>query len=100
MCFADLLCTISLTTLLQVNILISRSRRAFLADFGLATTINSTVRNSSTFRSGGTLRWQAPELLRDDDEVRSTNTTATDIYAFAMVCFEVSRTGMTLGLEM
>jgi serine/threonine protein kinase len=93
MCSAGLLYMANLITLLQVNILISRSRRAFLADFGLATTINSTVRNSSTFRSAGTLRWQAPELLRDDDEVLNTNTMATDIYAFAMVCYEVSHIG-------
>jgi serine/threonine protein kinase len=94
-CIAGVLYMMSLTTFLQVNILISRTQRAFLADFGLATTINSTVRNSSTFQSGGTLRWQAPELFRDDDdEVPNTNTMATDIYAFAMVCYEASYTGI------
>jgi Protein tyrosine and serine/threonine kinase len=31
--------------------------------------------------------WRAPELLQDD----GPNTNASDVYAFAMVCYEVSR---------
>jgi hypothetical protein len=34
------------------------------------------------------MKWQAPELLIDSD-VPQRNTTATDIYAFGMVCYEV-----------
>jgi serine/threonine protein kinase len=46
-------------------------------------------------RKTGTPRWQAPELLPDmtSDDASSTerhNTRATDIYAFALVCYEVS----------
>ena len=44
----------------------------------------------STHRITGTLRWQAPELLIGAD-VNSRTTFATDVYAFAMVCYEVSR---------
>jgi len=35
-------------------------------------------------------RWQAPELLLATD-ADSRTTFATDIYAFAMVCYEVNR---------
>jgi serine/threonine protein kinase len=38
----------------------------------------------------GTLRWQAPELLLGMD-TDSHTTFATDVYAFAMVCYEVIR---------
>jgi serine/threonine protein kinase len=81
------------TMLIQVNILVSPSRRACLSDFGLATARDSkpTVRTyMSTSRATGTLRWQAPELLLDTD-TDSRTTFATDVYAFAMVCYEVSR---------
>jgi serine/threonine protein kinase len=77
--------------LLQVNILVSPSRRACLSDFGLATARDSkpTVRTyMSTNRMTGTLRWQAPELLFGMD-TDSRTTFATDVYAFAMVCYEV-----------
>ena len=42
---------------------------------------------------GGTMRWQAPELLRGDAEEAGCdwqrNSQASDIYAFACVCYEV-----------
>lgn len=37
-------------------------------------------------RAAGTLRWQAPELLEDDDVC---NSPASDVYAYACVCYEV-----------
>ena len=40
------------------------------------------------------MRWQAPELFLIDMDTLNTdggNTFATDVYAFAMVCYEVSR---------
>jgi len=73
-----------------VNILVSPSRRACLSDFGLATARDSkpTVRTyMSSSRATGTLRWQAPELLNTDADSRTTF--ATDVYAFAMVCYEM-----------
>lgn len=46
--------------------------------------------SSATSRSTGTLRWQAPELFGyDGDEELVSNTKETDIYAYAMVCWEV-----------
>jgi serine/threonine protein kinase len=38
--------------------------------------------------SAGTMRWRAPELLLGEEP----NTYASDVYAFAMVCYEVSHT--------
>ena len=84
----------------QVNILVSQSRRAYIADFGLATVIHSTTSatvHTSTDKVSGTLRWQAPELLVDmassdpDTNLKQRKTAATDIYAFGLVCYEVSR---------
>jgi len=87
--------TICLTTLLQLNILVSRSRRACLADFGLATALDSKHTLTSMTRPTGTLRWQAPELFPDmrNPDTASTerrSTMATDVYAFALVCYEAS----------
>jgi len=48
--------------------------------------------NNSTPQSGGTLRWQAPELLgssREETETHQCNTKATDIYAYACLCYEM-----------
>ena len=63
--------------------------RACIADFGLSTITESgtaTTMNGSTMI--GTLRWFAPELFPG---VHSRgHSFATDIYAFALVCYEVS----------
>ncbi|KIM81557.1 hypothetical protein PILCRDRAFT_71892, partial [Piloderma croceum F 1598] len=76
-----------------VNILISPSSRACLSDFGLATARDSksTLRMyMSMNQTAGTLQWQAPELLLNEDDDSHT-TFATDVYVFAMVCYKVSR---------
>ncbi|KIM82231.1 hypothetical protein PILCRDRAFT_71097, partial [Piloderma croceum F 1598] len=76
-----------------VNILISQAHRACLADFGLATakdTMSFGITSSTTTRTTGTLRWQAPELLDpEQDERTCKNSPASDIYAYACVCYEV-----------
>lgn len=69
-----------------MNVLITGAGRACLADFGLATVMDSktiTVTNNQSSKKGGTLRWQAPELFNGDAEE------ASDIYAFACICYEV-----------
>ncbi|TFK61579.1 kinase-like protein, partial [Pluteus cervinus] len=72
------------------NILVTRSpHRACLADFGLASICKPESRDHSIFTSTaprGTLRWLAPELMMDE-AIRSTR--ASDVYAFACVCYEV-----------
>jgi serine/threonine protein kinase len=81
--------------LLQVNILITPSHRACLADFGLSTAGESQVlqqSSSSNAHATGTLRWEAPELLApetDGNAILAVNTRASDIYSFACVCYEV-----------
>jgi serine/threonine protein kinase len=66
--------------------------RAYIADFGLATLSDSgsamTVAGSAVM---GTPRWLAPELIPLQG-VKRHHTHATDIYAFALVCYEVSCT--------
>ncbi|KAJ7485327.1 kinase-like domain-containing protein [Mycena latifolia] len=71
------------------NILVTPSRRACIADFGLSSIADSmpaicfTHSTASTQR--GTMRWQAPELLRGE----SVSNVSSDVYAFACVCYEV-----------
>jgi len=70
------------------NILISPSLRAYIADFGLATFTDSgsaTVAGSAIM---GTLKWLAPELI-PHEVVKRHHTYASDIYAFALVCYEM-----------
>jgi hypothetical protein len=75
----------------KVNILITQSGRACLADFGLATAKDSkSLAVTSAQTRACTLRWQAPELLDPDlDEAKCINTMASDVYAYALVCYEV-----------
>ncbi|KAJ7709206.1 kinase-like domain-containing protein [Mycena olivaceomarginata] len=71
-----------------INILVTPSRRACIADFGLSSIINAmTLRltTSSAPARGGTARYQAPELF----EAKAIKTFETDIYAFGCVCYEI-----------
>ncbi|KAJ7100527.1 kinase-like domain-containing protein [Mycena epipterygia] len=72
------------------NILVSQSGRAYIADFGLASVMESKLQLwSSTMGKGGTPRWQAPELFQLDTGAILRNTSAADVYAFGMVCYEM-----------
>jgi serine/threonine protein kinase len=78
------------------NILISDDWNVCLADFGLTHIIEDTTSTtngalrSSTNRAGSP-RWFAPELLAPTlfGCDRFVRTPASDVYAFACVCFEV-----------
>jgi len=80
-----------------LNILISPSQRACIADFGFATAMHSAstfMMTRTTMQTTGTLRWLAPELLPDmlGRGIPITdphNTMATDVYAFALVGYEM-----------
>jgi len=75
-----------------LNILVSQSRRACIADFGLATALDSKQTTTIT-HTPGTLRWQAPEFFASwsDSSAMSIvhGTFATDVYAFALVCYQM-----------
>ncbi|KAJ7038888.1 kinase-like domain-containing protein, partial [Mycena alexandri] len=71
-----------------INILVTPSNRACIADFGLASiTSTATLRftHSTVDSRAGTARYQAPELLRGE----SNNHFGSDVYGFACVCYEI-----------
>ncbi|KAJ7816916.1 kinase-like domain-containing protein [Mycena olivaceomarginata] len=70
-----------------LNVLVTHSGRAVLADFGLSSVVTDSkiaIFSASTVKTGGTTRWQAPELLYGG----RTNL-ASDVYALACVFYEI-----------
>ncbi|KAF7354918.1 Protein kinase domain-containing protein [Mycena sanguinolenta] len=70
------------------NILVTPSGRACITDFGLSTIIDElSLELTFSSRSGraGTVRYQAPELLKNE----SPNHYGSDVYAFACVSYEI-----------
>jgi len=67
-----------------VNILVSLSGRAYLAGFDL-THMTSMLMFDNDDNISGTIRWMAPEMFAETP----SSTLATDVYAFAMVCYEM-----------
>ncbi|KAJ7113586.1 kinase-like domain-containing protein, partial [Mycena epipterygia] len=70
-----------------LNILVTPSRRACIADFGMSSITDAmTVQftHSTVSARGGTARYQAPELFRGERAHFGS-----DIYAFACVCYEI-----------
>jgi serine/threonine protein kinase len=64
--------------------------RAYIANFGLATLTDSGY--ATTLTGGaimGTPRWLAPELIPCPG-VKRHHTYGSDMYAFALVCYEAS----------
>jgi serine/threonine protein kinase len=72
--------------LLQSNILIDQDFHPRLADFGWTRLVDEIAQGSTNMTRS--LRWMAPELLDPTEGVQQTY--ASDIYAFACVCVEVS----------
>ncbi|KAF7354977.1 hypothetical protein MSAN_01413200 [Mycena sanguinolenta] len=71
-----------------LNILVTPSGRACITDFGLSTIIDElSLELTFSSRSGraGTVRYQAPELLKNE----SPNHYGSDVYAFACVSYEI-----------
>ncbi|KAG1890003.1 kinase-like domain-containing protein [Suillus subluteus] len=79
-----------------VNILITSSGRACIADFGIVTARDSNIQMTTT-TSGvvGTLHFMAPELLAAESaaDLKKLDRRRCDIYALACVCYEMF-TGM------
>ncbi|KAF8993777.1 hypothetical protein BDQ17DRAFT_1367888 [Cyathus striatus] len=81
------------------NILIAPNGRACIADFGLSAMVDSDALRWTSLTStvsnvgGGTVRWQAPELLcnfeNEENRPPSRRSQASDIYAYACVCYEI-----------
>ena len=83
-----------------MNVLVNRSGRGCLADFGLANLVDEDVLRWTSIQttghgSSGTLRWQAPELIDPPSDESAKATPASDIYSFACVCYEVSGVGLS-----
>ncbi|KAF7377549.1 Protein kinase domain-containing protein [Mycena sanguinolenta] len=73
-----------------LNILVTPSHRACIADFGVSSIAdNITVRftHSTVPARAGTSRYQAPELFRIDSPTKIHY--GSDVYAFACVCYEI-----------
>ncbi|KAF7377564.1 Protein kinase domain-containing protein [Mycena sanguinolenta] len=73
-----------------LNILVTPSHRACIADFGVSSIADSiTVRftHSTVTARAGTARYQAPELFDMENPVKIHY--GSDIYAFACVCYEI-----------
>ncbi|KAF7354931.1 Heat shock protein sti1 [Mycena sanguinolenta] len=70
------------------NILVTPSGRACITDFGLSTIVDElTLKLTLSSRScrEGTVRFQAPELLKNE----SSNHYGSDVYAFGCVSYEI-----------
>ncbi|KAJ6487027.1 kinase-like domain-containing protein, partial [Mycena sanguinolenta] len=69
------------------NVFVTSSFRACIADFGLSSiVVGSSIQltDSSMRARGGTLRYQAPELLKGGH-----NNSESDVFALACVCYEL-----------
>ncbi|KAJ3041302.1 hypothetical protein HDV00_009574 [Rhizophlyctis rosea] len=79
-----------------INVLVDDGGHAQITDFGfssikIATTTLRTARVMGPSSTGLTLRWAAPELIRGylESDMPPRPTTATDVYAFAITCYEI-----------
>ncbi|KAG5634158.1 hypothetical protein H0H81_003126 [Sphagnurus paluster] len=78
------------------NVLIDRSHRAYLGDFGISAVVDpeilSWAAQSVTTSTGSVLRWLAPELFEVNTQLGEEsphNTRESDVYAWACVCYEI-----------
>ncbi|KAG5333491.1 hypothetical protein C0989_005675 [Termitomyces sp. Mn162] len=78
---------------LKSNVLVDDQGMARVADFGISSISDPqilTLTSHSGFASnGGTVRWQAPELITMHDDMAVSNNKPSDIYAWACVCYEI-----------
>ncbi|KAG5635224.1 hypothetical protein H0H81_012002 [Sphagnurus paluster] len=74
------------------NVLVDRSHRAYLSDFGLSAVDDPAIVNwanqSVTAPAGGSLRWQAPELFEPTPN-KPSGTALSDVYALSCTYYEV-----------
>ncbi|KAF7985810.1 hypothetical protein HWV62_461 [Athelia sp. TMB] len=72
----------------SMNVLVSANERAFLADFGIAKSVDTGTYKQTT-ELNGTLYWMAPELFTENESSSAHATKASDIFAFGLVCYEM-----------
>ncbi|KAG6914633.1 hypothetical protein DXG01_016207 [Tephrocybe rancida] len=86
--------------ILLANVLVDRSGRAYLADFGLSNIDDPQIvhwtSQSSVASRGGSARWQAPELHQAESDFDATeesmvihNTEMSDVFAWGCLCYEI-----------
>jgi TPR repeat protein len=68
----------------SLNILLKKSYKAKIGDFGLSQVKKSLRSQSNQGLSAGTLHWKAPEVLKFGGK----HTLASDVYAFGIVMWE------------
>ncbi|KXN85919.1 Glyceraldehyde-3-phosphate dehydrogenase 2 [Leucoagaricus sp. SymC.cos] len=68
------------------NVLVSRSERAMLVDFGVSTVVSTNVGTSTAEDFSGTVYWMAPELVVAEETLPPTQ--QSDMWGFGCVCFE------------
>ncbi|KAF9448430.1 kinase-like protein [Macrolepiota fuliginosa MF-IS2] len=78
----------------SANILVSSDGSACLADFGLSSMVDAQILRWTSLdtmtQTGGTVRWEAPELMDEQDDGSSPKPTfSSDIYSLACVMYEV-----------
>ncbi|GLB41983.1 putative protein tyrosine kinase [Lyophyllum shimeji] len=75
------------------NVLVNELGRACLADFGISSVSDPEIlrwtTHSSVASKGGSVRWQAPELIDMENDEVVENTEASDVYAWSCVCYEI-----------
>jgi len=74
------------------NVLVTEDCHAVLSDFGLSQVIGDLVgpSASTTNNVGGSVRWQAPELVLEDENIQGFRLTFnSDIWAFACTAYEL-----------
>jgi len=74
------------------NVLVTEDFHAVLSDFGLSRVIGDLVGPSAntTGAIGGSVRWQAPELVLEDENVPNIRPNfSSDIWAFACTAYEL-----------
>ncbi|KAG6834581.1 hypothetical protein H0H93_008772 [Arthromyces matolae] len=77
----------------SMNVLINAYGRACLGDFGLSNVIDPDIikwtSQPAVSSEGGTLHWQAPEVVEtESSDDKKYNTRASDIYALASTFYE------------
>lgn len=78
--------------IIKNNILVDKNGVPKIADFGLSRIkdFQASLTGTSSAGAGGSLRWQAPELLSPETfGGTGKHTFKSDMYAFGMTCVEV-----------